>query len=103
VKLWNRLLIFLHLRPDWDNPDLTPPAFDSAPHTYDPYIDGKTLTYCAACGGGRLHAIHTKPITPASDPHRPPMVDRSGKPGPWGQIYARSLEDEQRRTDATQR
>ena len=59
--MWNRLLIFFRLRPDFANdPEWTPPAFDSVPHVYDPEINGKTLTYCAECGGGRRHSIHTQ-------------------------------------------
>jgi hypothetical protein len=59
--MWNRLLIFLHLRRDWVNElDCAPPAFDSIPHVYDPEFDGKILTYCAQCGGGPRHPIHTR-------------------------------------------
>jgi hypothetical protein len=58
-RFCNRLLIFLHLRRDWAKEiDLSPPAFDSAPHAYDPDMDGKILTYCAQCGGGKRHKIH---------------------------------------------
>ena len=74
MKLWNRLLIFLHLRRDWANElDFTPPAFDSVPHDYDPnihdsiysvengwYFVDRTLPYCAKCGGGPRHPIHTR-------------------------------------------
>ena len=57
--MWNRLLIFFHLRRDWANEtEHTPPAFDTGPHAYDPNMDGKTLTYCAVCGGGPKHSIH---------------------------------------------
>jgi hypothetical protein len=60
VKLWKRLLIFLHIRRDWVNEiELAPPAFDSVPHDYDCLRDdGKPLTYCAKCGGGSRHPIH---------------------------------------------
>ena len=89
MKLWNRLLIFLHIRRDWANEtERTPPAFDSIPHAYDPQLNGRTLSYCAECGGGWRHPIHqVKPMTPASDPHRPPIVDT------WGNIRVRSLEE----------
>ena len=88
--MWNRLLIFLHLRRDWANEtELTPPAFDSNPHTYDPGINGKTLTYCAQCGGGPKHAIHAAGVK---------LV--VSKLDPWGQITTRSLKAEQRRADA---
>jgi hypothetical protein len=115
VKLWNRLLIFLCLRRDWVNEiDFAPPAFDSVPHEYDLLrSDGVVLTYCALCGGGPKHPIHTGLairaqlrlmhrtgcMTPASDPHRPPIMDAC-KPRPWGRIYASSLEEEHRRADA---
>ena len=59
--LWNRLLIFLHLRLD---PERTPPAFPSLPHQYDGDMDGQPLTCCAQCGGGEKHAIHTGYPTP---------------------------------------
>jgi hypothetical protein len=83
VKLWNRLLIILHLRRDWANEiDLAPPAFDSVPHVYDSLrSDGVILTCCAQCGGGPKHSIHSSGV------------------GPWGQVHARSLEAEQRRAD----
>jgi hypothetical protein len=81
--MWNRLLIFLHLRRDWAKEiDLAPPAFDSVPHVYDPFINGKMLTYCAECGGGPKHSIHTKHVTPASSPARPPMVEHRN-PTEW--------------------
>ena len=59
--MWNRLLIFLHLRRDWLNDfDFTPPAFAEPLHVYDSELDGKTLNCCALCGGGPKHPIHTK-------------------------------------------
>jgi hypothetical protein len=60
--MWNRLLIFLHLRRDWVKElELTPPAWPSNPHPYDPVLDnGKVLAYCAECGGGPRHPIHTE-------------------------------------------
>jgi hypothetical protein len=62
MKLWNRLLIFLHLRRDWANEtEHTPPAWPSNPHAYDPVVDDyKTAPYCAECGGGPRHPIHTR-------------------------------------------
>jgi hypothetical protein len=59
VKLWNRLLLFLHFRRDWANEiDYAPPAFAENPHAYDAELDGKTLNHCARCGAGRRHEIH---------------------------------------------
>lgn len=76
MKRWNRLLIFLHLRRDWANEiELAPPAFDSNPHAYDPEMDGKTLTYCATCGGGPKHPIHTKPSIWPWPPHQKSPID----------------------------
>ena len=63
LDMWNRFLIFLHLRRDWAKEiDYAPPAFASVPHVYDPEMDSKTLTYCAQCGAGKRHAIHTVPV-----------------------------------------
>ena len=83
--MWNRLLIFLHLRRDWANDfDHTPPAFgDVKPHRYDCEIEGKVLKCCAECGGGRLHTIHTDYVTPASGSYRP-IVDRGRRSGGLG-------------------
>jgi hypothetical protein len=108
--MWNRLLIFLHLRRDWVNElDCAPPAFDSVPHEYDSLRDdGVVLTCCVHCGGGPRHAIHKAPgychhplwmRCPACDPKR--KLD--SMPGPWGKVHARSLEEEQRRTDNGER
>lgn len=60
--LWNRFLIILHLRHDWENEtQITPPAFENVkPHAYDPEMDGETLTFCAQCGGGPKHRIHLR-------------------------------------------
>jgi len=114
VNFWNRLLIFLRIRRDWVNEiDFAPPAFDSTPHEYDALRDdGVVLQCCVYCGAGRYHAIHTQKVgychhpgwmsCPGCDPNRkldPMPKNVLQKPGPWGQIYARSLEEEQRRTD----
>jgi hypothetical protein len=65
VNLWNWLLVKLRLRVDWDNPLITPPAFDNVkPHEYDPEMeDGEMLTFCALCGAGRLHPIHSVKVS----------------------------------------
>jgi hypothetical protein len=61
---WNRLLIKMKLRVDWDNPLITPPAFrDVKPHVYDPEFEQKELTFCALCGAGRLHPIHSVKVS----------------------------------------
>ena len=80
--MWNRLLIFFRLRPDFANdPEWTPPAFDSVPHVYDPEINGKTLTYCAECGGGRRHSIHVDVAEVIGNPPYP-MTGRAKYPRP---------------------
>lgn len=56
VREWHKALVFLGLRPDWQDPDNAPPAFAPvAPHKY---LFMPDLQCCAKCGGGRNHAIH---------------------------------------------
>ena len=55
-ELWYRLLVLLHLKPDFRNPDVCPPAFQtSGPHPFKRF-EGSLV--CGECGGGRLHEIH---------------------------------------------
>jgi hypothetical protein len=76
---WNRLLIKLKLRVDWDNPLITPPAFENVkPHAYDNELDGKVLTFCALCGAGPQHAIHVP--TNSSRPNSVKVSTRSATP-----------------------
>ena len=55
VSMWNRLLILLGLRTDWNNPVNAPPAWSVAPHEYRPH---ETNPCCVECGGGSAHLIH---------------------------------------------
>lgn len=89
-RLWNRLLILLRIRFDWDkHPEVAPPAFENVqPHVYDPEIeraiftDGRwhniieQLPYCAQCGAGEKHSIHVQQavLKPASPLRRYPDV-----------------------------
>jgi hypothetical protein len=76
---WNRLLIKLRLREDWDNPLITPPAFENVkPHVYDPEFEGTKLTYCGQCGAGEKHQIHVKahPFVPSPFPQAGGRCDR---------------------------
>lgn len=55
-SLWHHVLVFLRLRDDleWAAPGLGP----EVPH---PYFQHERLRCCSHCGGGRLHAIHSRP------------------------------------------
>jgi hypothetical protein len=61
-RLWTSLLIKLHILRDWQKDSrYNPPAWPAAPHVYDNEVNGRVLTCCAQCGGGRKHAIHLNP------------------------------------------
>jgi hypothetical protein len=64
--MWNRLLILLRLRTDWNNPVNAPPAFSCVPHEYR---DNCGAGCCVDCGGGSAHSIHhgkRVPFTPVA-------------------------------------
>jgi hypothetical protein len=54
--MWHRLLLFLRIRDefDWAAPGL-------GPEVNHPYFECATRRCCDHCGGGKLHAIHSKP------------------------------------------
>ena len=55
-ECWHRVLVFLRLRPDYRNPDVCPPAFETdGPHRFKRFAGSLV---CGECGGGRLHRIH---------------------------------------------
>jgi hypothetical protein len=57
MGMWHRLLLFLHVRNEFD---WAPPAL--GPEVNHPYIQHEALRCCMHCGGGWKHAIHQEPF-----------------------------------------
>ncbi len=72
-KLWNRLLIKLGFRIDFDLPENAPPAWSTRPHQYR---DTLNAGCCVECGGGSAHAIHHGKLVA---PRPPAMNDEARK------------------------
>jgi hypothetical protein len=100
--MWHRLLLFLHLRNEFD---WAPPAL--GPEVNHPYVSHVDLRCCVHCGGGLKHAIHRKPwdarraaevlreaaIERAAALAHSPDVDAARVPYPKGSILYSPPED----------